>query len=241
MSFKKTLLATGLLAASAVANAAPTPINGASLQGILDGITVGGDSSVDVVTDQASPDQVWANTDSGISPMRFVAEIAGNAGVNTFGIYDVNNVNNYVELFSGSDTAGALLTFGLDVDGSVYVNLADTSVDFSSTNFGFYIGTPGGSFYSEVDKNGGEDQMVAYQGSGVDTIDLPGFGGPTLWTQGGWLLAFEDMPYGNSDKDFNDLVVFIESAAPVSEPGTLGLLGLGLMGLGFARRKQAKA
>ena len=200
MSFKKTLLTAGLLAASASASATVIlPGSETSLQDIIHGITTsnGGVSTVDVNTDQASPDQVWQNSDSSVTPTRFVAEIAGNAAVNTFGIYDVNNKSNVYQLFGGSDTVGAITSFGLDFDGSVYSSVngpfSDTGVDFSSTTFGFYIGTPSTSFYSEEAKNGGEDQMVAFQGDSTNTINLPGFGGPATWTQGGWLLAFEDV------------------------------------------------
>lgn len=192
-----------------------------SLQTILDNLTVGGNSSIDVNTDQAVPDEVWNSTDSGLTPTRFIAEIAGNAGVNTFGIYDVNNTSNFVTLFTGGNTAGDLTAFEIQADGSVFVNLfTDTGVDFSSNNFGFFLGTPGGAFYSEAAKNGGEDQMVAYQGGNGDFLNIP-VAGTKEWTSGGWIVAFEDTLYSQSDKDFNDLVVLVESATPVPEPGTL--------------------
>jgi hypothetical protein len=248
MSFKKILIAASLVIATAGANATIIQVGSeTSLQTIIDNITVGGPSSVDVNTDQASPDEIWANTDSGISPIRFVAEIAGQSNVNTFGIYDPNNIANFFEIFSGGDTNGALSTFGLETDGSVFAlsgsGFTDTGIDFSGTTFGFYIGTPTTKFYSEVSKNGpgDNDQMVAFQGTSTDSIDLPGFGGPALWTEGGWLLAFEDRLYSNSDKDFNDMVIFVESARPVPAPTTLALMGLGLAGLGFARRRKNNA
>ena len=121
---------------------------GTGLQSVIDGLTVApndGVSSVDVNTDQLSDgkDSYWNVTASGASVSTFVMEIAGLAGSNTFGVYDRRNPNNYVELFSGSDTYdddfNSQKTLGLLNDGSVGINGIDSGVDFSGKTFGYYL------------------------------------------------------------------------------------------------------
>ena len=78
-------------------------MGGASLQGILDGITVGGDSSIDVVTDPLDDveDAYWSITAQGSASASIIIELAGYAGSNVLGVYDKTNAGNQVVLFDG--------------------------------------------------------------------------------------------------------------------------------------------
>ena len=211
--------------------------NSAPLQNVLNNITVGGPSSVNVATDMIddAQDSVWHITDSGGSVSSMIIEIAGFAGTNTFGVY---NHGQYAQLFGGADSAGNQVTLSIAADGSVYINHADTGVDFNSKNFGYYldssaVGAAGGLWHSDTALNAdGDDHMMAYQGTGTDSIILPTWG-EVEWTTGGHILAFEDLNADmSSDHEHTDFVVMVESVAvPVPGAILLGLLGLSAVGI----------
>jgi hypothetical protein len=229
----------------------------AALQTVLDNITVApsptpGASSVNVFTDYVSDnlDTAWGITGTGGSVSTMIIELASFAPINTFGVYDLTNPMNKVEIFSGADSAGAQKQLGMAANGDVYV-WGTYQATFGSTKFGFYLdssaaGTgptgPGGVWYSDSSLNydGGMDHMYAYQGPNVDWVQiLPWAAGP--WTDSEYVIAFEDLhDLAPSDWDFTDMVVMVESIYPIPEPCTLLLLGLGLIGVAGISKKKFK-
>ena len=176
-------------------------------------------------------------------------EFAGYQNTNTFGLYTYSvddqgsvSLGDSLEIFDGAaqgllDDDQAPLNFATTVtfdfdNGSAYTT--SDSVEISENRFGFYITSPtngGQTFYTQTVLNvDGFDHFLSFDTRDNQSSEVFG---------ANFVLAAEDL-WGGGDKDFTDMVVGISDIAPVPEPATLLLLGSGLAGLAFYRRKKMK-
>lgn len=203
---------------------------------------------------QVMEDETWSISSSGGSVNTLMFEIAGYRNRNTFGIYDLLNPNNRVQIFEGNDSPGGLLNgsqrtlsisdtglvsvLGFDNDDPIYM----ATGQFSGNMFGYYLDGPGGTFFSQQSLNrDGVDHMVTFQGDGFTNLQVDGFAAGA-WTSNEFVLAWEDLNANHWDWDYNDFVVMVESVMPhrtgeVPLPATLSIFGLGLGLLATRKRR----
>ena len=254
-------LATG--AASAATCTSASTSTEQSLQSIIDGITVGGSSSITTNTDCLDNSALWEFNATGTASTSMVIEISAYDDLNEMGIYDPSD-GEMITLYTAAASAGDRVSVDIDSAGSVVTYNSSGQIDTGdlvANLFGFYLTSGSGTtYYSDSSKNpDGSTQMLAYQGNGTDLIDAFVIGGAP-WSTNEYLLAWEDLPSfveangngltpagavtcpssGGGDCDFNDLVVMVESVQPIPVPAAVWLFGSGLLGLvGIARRRKA--
>lgn len=213
-----------------------------SLQTVFDTMTLGGAGLVDAANDQISS-AIFTNSGAGTTASMMI-EIAGFAKKNMFGIYNFDDPTKRATIFNGPASAGDVSEITFDMFGNVTVQSDSLFRTYRSIfnpgdtpQFGFFITTPQRhTFFSEDSLNeNGDAQAVIYRGDDTTMVDMAGntrvFAGDEL------IIAFEDLVYADSDKDFQDMVVFIQSLEPVPAPGAVFLGGLGLILVGWVRRR----
>ena len=215
-----------------------------SILGIYDattnpnGVIAPGGTAVDPYTQQVQQPYWSVNSSSG-SVANILLQIAGNAGTDTFGIFDPTDPSKKFAIFNNGQN-GQQTTLTVWLNGGYSLNGAPVQTTFGVTNlFGYYLISGGNTYYSLPSLNeaggslypDGTPHMVAYQGNGSNLVALNGHPGG-LWDSSEYILAWEDLPFSRSDLDYNDFVVEVESVHPVPEPAALGMFGFGVLLIG---------
>lgn len=249
------MLASGIFAAILSTDAAALCTFGVSasepsLQQVMnDRLTVAPNAATACLADGA--DARW--TANGGAAATILVEIAGFANQNSFGIYDIANPSQRIEIFSGTAGTNASRTINVSFTGSGYnysvSNGGSTwGAIFSSASFGYYLWTPQNNlFFSDSTLNtNGEDHLYAYQGNGSTFFN--GFPvAPSLrgvpFDSTKYLLAWEDLLHSapTADRDYQDMVIVTQSITPVPLPAAAILFAPGLAMLGFVRRRKSPA
>jgi hypothetical protein len=216
MAFGVALLATVMLASTASAFSLRSPqvaFQNAALQGIFN---AGRDPGVLTAIAQLDA-QAFTVSSTGIADFTLVIKLGSNAGLNSIGIYNANEVaptlfqifppsaladySVHCKFFaSPGPNAGKLLVTLFNASGFVVGTTSFTGVNRDA--FGFYLrtGPPGLTQYSQDFRNGGLPQVLSYQGTGINANDM--------WE------CFDDLPYAPALSLFDAVVMQVQSIVP---------------------------
>jgi len=193
--------------ASAALRSPQVTVIGGGLQAYL--ISVG--ETINVNTDQDAT-QTWSHTISGTTTYTIQFQSSPNAAVQQFGMYNASAViPPLFFLMSGSVGPLGFSTATFKPGNIMVVNRFDALANLLSTttfggvdpaNFGFYLSVPAGTVFTQDARNpGGLARAITFQGTGANA---------GTW----WLCWDEPLQSAPGDKDFDDLVLMMESVNP---------------------------
>jgi len=232
------LLAGAMLMMATSAMATPIDANTLSLTALQNYFTSWG-TQINANTEEAKAEVFSMGSRSG--NVDLLATITS-AATGEFGIYDISNTATKLTLFSSRSLA-TNSTIKINFTGNIFrtLDVNDALIDtatFASSSFGFYeTNATGQTTYSQSALNT-VDSFLTYRSKNV-SVTLPGYNGTSVPDLGHWYIAAEDGI--STAADYSDWVIRLESAQPVPEPGTMMLLGLGMLGMAvYGKRRQNK-